>query len=38
MSYATIEALHEIPSTVHNENFVIHTFFFIILNESRWNI
>ena len=26
MSYATIETLHQIPSTIHNENFVVHMF------------
>ena len=28
LSYASFETLHQIPSTMHNENFVIHTFFF----------
>ena len=32
LSYALIEALHQIPATIHNENFVIHTAFYIILN------
>ena len=29
---------HQIPSTIHNENFFIHTFFFFILYESRYNV
>ena len=35
--YATIEALHQIPSTIPNENFVVHTILFIVLHESRSN-
>ena len=31
LSYALIEALHQIPATIRNENFVIHTAFYIIL-------
>ena len=38
MSYITIKTLHQIPSTTYNENFVIHTFFFIILHEFRCNL
>ena len=37
ISYVIIEILYQIPSTKHNENFVIHTFFYIILHESRGN-
>ena len=29
---------HQIPLTIHNENFFIHTFFFFILYESRYNV
>ena len=34
LSYAVIEAFHEIPATIHNEIFVIHTTFYIILHFS----
>ena len=34
LSYAVIEALHQIPATIHNEIFVIHTTFYIILHFS----
>ena len=33
-SYAVIEALHQILATIHNEIFVIHTTFYIILHFS----
>ena len=34
LSYAVIEALRQIPVTIYNEIFVIHTIFFIILHFS----
>ena len=34
LSYAVIKALHHIPATIHNEIFVIHTTFYIILHIS----
>ena len=33
-SCAVIKALHHIPATIHNEIFVIHTTFYIILHFS----
>ena len=36
ISYVIIEILHQIPLTIPNENFDIHTFFFIILHKSRY--
>ena len=38
MSYTIIKTFHQIPSTTYNENFVIHTFFFIILHKFRCNL
>ena len=38
MLYATIETLHQIPSLIHNEKFVIHTFLIIILHEFKCNV
>ena len=31
MAYATIGGLHQIPAIIHNEEFVIHTYFVTIL-------
>ena len=32
LPYAAIETFHQIPATIHNEDFVIHIAFFIILH------
>ena len=34
LSYAIIEALYQMPAAIHNEIFVIHTTFYIILHFS----
>ena len=32
MTYARIRGLHQIPTIIHNEEFVIHTYFVTILH------